>query len=270
MRPIFALPLLAAFLAAPSARASESYDACVGFVDTLPTVITTQGVWCLHHDLATAISAGNAIDIQVNNVTLDCNGFKVGNLAAGLTSQAIGVYSNNHANIKVRGCSVRGFRYGIAMQTGYGHVIEDNRVEASTNYGIYSATEMAVIRRNFVQDIGGGVGTGSVGITAAQANVYDNTVVGVVGDVDGVGIFMMGSPGSFVTGNRVSGTGGTNAYAIQTQDFHVQVQGNFLIGLNTGTGIVCGSAKGLAVDNLISDFEVPTSNCTNDGNTINP
>ena len=61
-----------------SAFAAESYDACVGFVDAIPAVITTQGVWCLRKDLATSNSVITAIDIQTSNVTIDCNGFKLG------------------------------------------------------------------------------------------------------------------------------------------------------------------------------------------------
>src|SRR5688500_8114044 len=73
------------------ALAAESYQNCAGFIDTLPAVITSQGVWCLRKDLSTAMIAGAAIDIQANNVTIDCNDFKVGGLAAGAATNAYGV-----------------------------------------------------------------------------------------------------------------------------------------------------------------------------------
>ena len=54
-----------------SAFAAESYDSCNGFIDTVPKVITTQGTWCLRHDVATSQTPIIAIDIQPSNVTID-------------------------------------------------------------------------------------------------------------------------------------------------------------------------------------------------------
>ena len=70
------LALLGIFTALPAQ--AETFHTCGTIINTIPTVITTQGVYCLNHDLATAISSGSAIDIQTNNVTIDCNNFKIG------------------------------------------------------------------------------------------------------------------------------------------------------------------------------------------------
>ena len=75
-----------AVFAAPATRAAESYDGCAGFISSLPVTITTQGVWCLDRDLSTSNSAGPAVTIATNNVTVDCNGFKIGGLGAGPVS----------------------------------------------------------------------------------------------------------------------------------------------------------------------------------------
>src|SRR5690348_7679036 len=88
-------------MAAP-ASAAESYDSCTGFIDAVPTVITTEGTWCLRHDIGTAASNIHAIDIQNHNVTIDCNDFKLGNVAAGTGTQSIGIYANAVSNITVR------------------------------------------------------------------------------------------------------------------------------------------------------------------------
>src|SRR5687768_7170485 len=95
-RPPFLLLLLllSAAVSPPTARAAASYDNCTGFVTTLPATIATQGVWCLKQDLSTAITSGNAIAITANNVTLDCNGFKLGGLSAGPASTATGIGSS--------------------------------------------------------------------------------------------------------------------------------------------------------------------------------
>src|SRR6185369_12584927 len=94
-------------------RAAESYDNCSGTVASLPAVISTQGTWCFKQDLATSITFGNAITVTTNNVTLDCNNFKLGGLAAGVGTHAYGVYAGGYgagrSNITVRNCNVRGF-----------------------------------------------------------------------------------------------------------------------------------------------------------------
>src|SRR5436190_3292229 len=72
---------------------AETFHTGGTVIASLPAVITTQGVFCLTHDLTTAITSGTAIDIQVNNVTIDCNGCKIGGLAAGTSSTTRGIYA---------------------------------------------------------------------------------------------------------------------------------------------------------------------------------
>ena len=62
--------LLGSSFVSHSAHAAQSLDTCAGFLDTLPTTISTQGVWCLRHDLSTNIASGNAITVATNNVTI--------------------------------------------------------------------------------------------------------------------------------------------------------------------------------------------------------
>src|SRR4029079_11936992 len=75
-RMLASICLLAGLFIAPVH--AETYHTCGTVIASLPTVISTQGVYCLTHDLATNITAGKAIDIQTNNVTIDCNGYKIG------------------------------------------------------------------------------------------------------------------------------------------------------------------------------------------------
>ena len=77
------LAAAAAMLPPASALAAESYDNCTGFIDSLPATVSTQGTWCLRANLSTAMASGDAIAVAANNVTLDCNDFKIGGLAAG-------------------------------------------------------------------------------------------------------------------------------------------------------------------------------------------
>src|SRR5687767_10729805 len=100
------IPLLAlagAIVAsATPAHAAESLDTCAGFITSVPTVITSQGTWCLDRDLSTSASSGRAIEIMVNNVTIDCNHFKLGNLGAGTTTGAGGIVALERLNVTIR------------------------------------------------------------------------------------------------------------------------------------------------------------------------
>src|SRR2546425_8579548 len=71
-------------------------------ITALPAVITVQGIYCFTGDLSTAMSSGFAIDIQTNNVVLDLNGFKLGGLAAGTGTQALGIFALNRQNLTIK------------------------------------------------------------------------------------------------------------------------------------------------------------------------
>src|ERR1051325_11632199 len=105
---VLSLMLVALVGAATPALAAESYDSCSGFIDTIPATITTQGTWCLQHNL-TSPPGTHAVDIQADNVTIDCNGFKIGNVPAGIDTGSIGIFADSRADINVRHCTILGF-----------------------------------------------------------------------------------------------------------------------------------------------------------------
>ena len=121
IRTASTLVLLAACAASAPARA-ETVN-CTP-IASLPATLSSQGVYCLKQDLSTAIASGNAITVAVNNVTIDCNGYKLGGLAAGITTRAYGIRADGRVNTVVRNCNVRGFFAGMWMQGGAGHVID--------------------------------------------------------------------------------------------------------------------------------------------------
>src|SRR5688500_982965 len=124
---VIATLLAGLWAAMPTARAAESYDNCTGFIDSLPATISTQGTWCLRKDVSTSMTSGIAITVAANNVTVDCNDFKIGGLAAGNDSSAFGIFTDRQ-NVTVRHCSIRGFFYGIYL-IGAGNLIEDNLLD---------------------------------------------------------------------------------------------------------------------------------------------
>ena len=268
--PLAGLLLLASAALAPlPASAAESYDNCTGFVDALPAVISTQGTWCLRHDLSTAIASGAAITINANNVTLDCNHFKVGGLAAGNGSDALGLYAHTRSNITVRNCSVRGFAEGLYL-FGSGHVVEHNRFDNNLFRAIGVFGDGNRIVDNLVVDTGGREGfANAVGIEAS-ASIIDNTVDGVFGvgaNTYPTGISLYSGSGHLVRGNQISdllaaGAGvargifneGAGGVAIDRN--HITSVGFGGIGIdNDGGAVFC-------TGNTIHNFSTPTQDCT--------
>jgi len=272
------LLVLALLFAAPPALAAESYDNCTGFITSLPTTISTQGTWCLKQDLATAITSGAAITINTNNVTIDCNNFKLGGLAAGVGTAAYGIFAQDRVNETVRHCNIRGFYVGISFSgaAGGGHTVEDNRFDGNTRLGMIIQGDGSVVRRNRVFDTGGTTGLANAfGIyTQFSVDVLDNTVSGVTtaSGSNGYtfGILAYNNPNGRITGNIVRGLapdGSGNAAAIvASASANLTIRGNDLEG-NGGYGLSCDAVSAdIARDNTILGFVIPNSLCDDGGN----
>jgi hypothetical protein len=271
------LLLLAGLSVVPfPAGAAASYDNCVGFIDALPATLATQGVWCLRHDLATAITSGNAITINTNNVTIDCNDFKVSGLAAGLGTNTNGIFADNRLNARVRHCRIRGFLHGVhlAGANGGGHVVEDNRFDGNTHAGAYVEGDGSVLRHNQINDTGGPtVPAGdSAGIwTVFAVDILDNTIVGVKTSSGSVyGIRTDGNPNGSISDNRVRGVDGHGIdYGIyNVNSGSISLDHNQVIGPSAGNGLTCTDAKGQARDNIVNAYGTALSGCSDAGNVV--
>jgi parallel beta-helix repeat protein len=264
-------PLMVSLLLAPTpALAAQSYDSCAGrYIESLPAVIATPGTWCLHKDLGTLITAGNAIDIQASNVTLDCNDFKIGGLGAGNGSQAVGVHASEKSNITLRQCNIRGFFTGIFLYRGTGHLVEDNRLDLNLHNGIQLASAAnSLVRHNRVFDTGGatnGDKTHPTGIIADGADVIDNVVADVSADGDvgypaGISVFSNGV-GVVIRGNivrgLVPGTVEGSAKGIYAPVYG-RISGNQVVAhpYVKGTGIVGGAYAGPTLATFCADNTV--------------
>ena len=282
--------LLAGLIAAPMIVRAETYNTCAGFIDTLPAVISTQGTWCLRHDLSTGITSGNVITINTNNVTIDCNDFKLGGLAAGAGTSTNGITAENHLNATVRHCNIRGFFRGgyFSGSSGGGHVVEDNRFDGNTRIGLRVDGDGSVVRHNQVTDTGGSTAlVGNVfGIhTTYAVDVLDNTVSGVLpiangsGDGTAYGIRTVSNSGGSISGNRVRGLvklGDGVALGIfnETSD-RISLDGNRVVGdTSAGSiGLRCENNNGRAKDNTVNGFATGIVNCSyggSDGNVVVP
>ena len=273
-QPILALLVLLGLAVLP-AHAAESYDNCTGFIDSLPTTISTQGVWCLRGDLATGMTSGTAITIATNNVTIDCNDFKIGGLAAGDSSQASGIRADSRLNATVRRCNARGFFMGINLVGGAGHLVEDNRLDNNLYMGIHVTGEQNRVLRNLVFDTGGTPDAPFNGVSwgiYANADIIDNTVSGVyaVGaDTFPRGIYVLEGSGFEVRGNRIrrlvvdgSGTG----FGIITNGTDIVLADNRVRSAVAGYGIIDnGATDAVCIGNTVSGFGIAFSNCINGG-----
>ncbi|HEY0502531.1 MAG TPA: right-handed parallel beta-helix repeat-containing protein [Lysobacter sp.] len=278
--------LLLAAIPAGHLRAAESYDNCVGTIETLPATIGSQGVWCLKADKSTAISSGAAITIAVPNVTLDCNGFKLGGLAAGAGTYTIGIYAGDKANITIRNCSVRGFHTGAQLVGSSGHLVEDNRFDSNTVVGVAVTADNYVIRNNMITQTGlSTIASTAHGILAAgsAAVIDDNLVSGVAGNFNlysfalGAGV-QVSAHQSVLRNNHVTGiysATDTTVYGIGSAGADNKLLDNTVGGLNspTGTrrGLDCtGDTSAVAVRNVISSaspaYEVYA--CTDGGGNV--
>jgi nitrous oxidase accessory protein NosD len=286
LRPLFiAIATLTAFGGVSSpAAAAESYDACVGFIDALPATITTQGIWCLRQNLDTSAASGNMIDIQTNNVTIDCNGFRIRGSGGGAATTAVGIYAESRLNLAIRHCTIRGFLVGIELVGGSDYIVENNLLDQSRLFGIESTGAGSVVRHNNVVNTGGSPGNGQVYPIYAEGDVIDNVVDGVSGADSVVNFTANGiySPtdtginfGIVIQGNRIrnltpKGTGeaigitsngsgvavrdnaigqaaSTTGFGVSCHDNTTQVRDNVILNYATGIAVACDNAGGNSV-----------------------
>jgi hypothetical protein len=281
MNPRYLLAaVLALALLHPATGRAETFHTCRGFITSLPAVISTQGTWCLRQDLATQMTSGTAITIAANNVTLDCNDYKIGGLAPGVVTQAVGVASLDRQNITVRHCNIRGFLFGLSLVgvSSGGLVVEDNRFDGATRIGLQVTGDDSVVRRNVVRNTGGSTSQPglAVGInTGGEVDILDNTVAGALAVPDGVGrgeaygIWATNIRGT-VAGNRIrnlvaSGPIGGSFGIVVRDNGLVMIDGNELIGSGIGYGVACDNPLGRLRNNAIHGFNAPGAVCTNAG-----
>ena len=264
-------------LAAHAGAARAETTRCTP-VTSLPAVISTQGVYCLTGDLSTAMSSGHAITINANNVILDCNDRKLGGLAGGAGTTAIGIRATARQNVTVRHCNVRGFWWGLHLD-GSGHRVIDSQFDGNTARGIVLVGDGGLVRGNRVNDTGGSsaVMSDSTGIVTYQGvDILDNTVDGVFTAADGNsrGILFYDNPAGSITGNRVRGLVKNGAFAIGldgTNSGRVLVAGNHVVGPGGqgSWGIFCQGGLNRLRDNTFSGFEVGLDvDCGDDGGNV--
>lgn len=212
MKMLALCAIAAAGLMAASSANAETTE-CTE-ITTIPIVITVQGVYCFKQHLGTAITTGNAIEIQTSNVTIDFNGFKLGGLAAGPGTSAKGIYSANTSNITIRNGIVRGFQSGIYLLgllggNSQGHLIEDMLLDRNTAYGTnMNDVKDTLVRNNRIVDTGPGDNFTSavairIGSGSTDVIIEDNIISGVSETFSATGILVNASNSVQLRGNVV-------------------------------------------------------------------
>ena len=283
---LFAFSFLgAAVLASPVATA-ETFNTCTGTISSLPAIIGTQGIWCLDGDLQTSATSGDAILITTNNVTIDCNGYKLGGLAGGVGTLTQGISAVNRRNATVRNCNIRGFFRGIAFTgtpTG-GHVVEDNRFDGNLFTGVLVEGDGSVVRGNRIFDTGGStVLPAALGLsTRYSVDIIDNTVSGVAATAatngSAFGMITSENPDGQIAGNRVRGvarSGSGIAFGIYNVGAgRITLRRNDLVGDGSSgsIGMQCNAgSEPITTDIAISLFVTGIDDCNDDGgNVVNP
>ncbi len=216
----------------------------------IPKTINTPGSYYLTEDVS---SAGTAITVAVDDVTIDLAGFAL----VGPGSN-YGIYMNGRSNVEIRNGTVRNFLCGIYENNGWYHRVIDVRAiynkskgiylpgsghlvkscttgnngtsATSTVYGIFAGLGSTVTGNTAYRN--GDSATGTVfGICASNGNtVTGNTTYINGGSATGINVYgIYANPGCTVTGNTAyyNGVGATgNTYGIY-------LFGNCLVDQNT-------------------------------------
>ncbi|MHC4687903.1 MAG: NosD domain-containing protein [Planctomycetota bacterium] len=235
----------------------------------------TQGIFCFTGNLATNMASGNAITINVNNVTIDLNGYKLGNLAAGVGTEARGIFADQKRNITIRNGTIRGFIRGIDLNgsdaTSSGHLIEDVRADGNTRMGIRVVGTGNVIRNNQVVSTGGSTVSSSafgIAVFGTGARVINNDVTDTAASSGNThGIFTNPGDNSIIEGNRVSDTSadsGTSRGIWMGSSSNVMVVDNRIA--TADFGVVYNTSTGEYRDNITVGVTTPYTGGTDIGN----
>ena len=177
-------------------------------ITSVPVTITAQGIYCLTGKLGTNQTSGTAITINANNVTIDLNGWKVDDGAAGTGTQAYGIYSAAN-NVTIKNGIVRGFYWAFYL-TGSGAIVQDMLIDSNTYVGIDVSGPGALIEHNQVVNTGGNTSPGGaygIVINGDGSTISDNIVSGLTNGSGGneYGIYLNNTT-SIARNNVVSNT----------------------------------------------------------------
>jgi hypothetical protein len=186
-------------------------------INVLPMTISTPGTYMLEGDLELDESQPLAVSIQSSDVTLDCQGkslrLRVQN------SGTTGVFVATGLNgVTIANCVIENFSIAIRGNTGgTGLEVINNDIRRSTAIGIYVGGDDTLIAGNRVvamKYLPGEAVTTGVGIMLSSfdatsdrpstgAVIQGNVIAGIAGREQAMGIYVIGSRGAKLLGNKI-------------------------------------------------------------------
>ena len=170
----------------------------------IPLTINESGSYYFTEDIN---SAGTAITVAADDVTIDLAGFTLAGPDSGTN---YGIYMSGRSNVEIRNGTVRDFRYGIYEfnTSGQGHRVIDVRALSNVRSGIYLKSKNNLVKDCTASDNGTSAAGYVYGIYAnAGSTVTGNTVryngTSAAGYVYGIYAYS----GSTVTGNTAYNNG---------------------------------------------------------------
>ena len=139
-----------------------------------PVAINQGGSYRLTSDLTVDTTSG-AIWILTSDVTLDLNGFTI----SSSTSQGNGLNLSSATNVEIRGGTIRGFSYGVFINSSELVRVIDVRAFGNAAYGLLIQGNGSIVRGCTVAGNERGI-RGFPGSLIVENVVHDNTLDGMV------------------------------------------------------------------------------------------
>jgi hypothetical protein len=235
-----------------------------------PIRILASGVYCLVRDLTTDIQAGVAISIEADNVALSLNRHSLIG-TAGTSTQAVGIYTADHRNVRIQQGVVRGFSTGILLAatppylTPQGYRVQNVRAEANTYAGIWvegmanTVSRTTVVRTSGTTALGADVDAYGIVAKGPRALLANNHVEHTYGTGTGAGygLALVGADKGRVIGNMVHNDGLLETTGVLVESSSgVVVNRNRLSVLSYGVVFANGST-GTYANNWMSGVVTP-------------
>jgi len=154
------------------------------------TSITQPGEYVLANDISSG--ASTCIDIEADNVTLDCQGHTIGGFGSGS-----GIYVGGHNYVTIKNCVLSNRYYGIYLSSSSNNIISNNIIN-SNRYGIYldSSSNNNTISNNNVN-----ANSWSIYLSSSSNNIISNNTAN-----DNVfdGIYLELSSNNIISNNIVN------------------------------------------------------------------
>ena len=164
-------------------------------ITSLPETITVQGKYYLSSNHGLNLASGAALTINVNNVVINLNGFKIGNLAAGASNSAVGILASSRKNVTIRRGIIRGFKNGIELSgaSGSGHAVSNVRLDGNYSKAIVVNGDGIRVSSNTIVNNGGSTiaSLPSIGIDVSStvgAQIHNNRIFSSIAAASGLGI----------------------------------------------------------------------------------